>query len=161
DEGVNGQFLTNLFRTGYYHYDPANFHGPTLYYFGCITAGINTIFFGKAGLSTVAIRLVPALFGLGIIWLLLELRHELGSAGSLVAAGLAASSSAFVFFSRYFIHEILFVFFSLAVVVTVLRYRQTARPRYLMLASLSAALMGATKETWVITVGVWLIAIPC
>src|SRR5215471_2018340 len=56
DEGVNGQFLTNLFRTGYYHYDPANFHGPTLYYFGCITAGVNTLFFGKAGLSTVAIR---------------------------------------------------------------------------------------------------------
>ena len=30
-----------------------------------------------------------------------------------------------------------------------------------MLASLSAALLCATKETWVITVGVWLIAIPC
>src|SRR5215467_11931457 len=67
DEGVNGQFLTNLFRTGYYHYDPANFHGPTLYYFACITAGVNTLFFGKAGLSTVAIRLVPALFGIGIV----------------------------------------------------------------------------------------------
>ena len=23
DEGVNGLFLVNLFRTGYYHYDPA------------------------------------------------------------------------------------------------------------------------------------------
>ena len=32
DEGVNGFFLTNLFRDGVYKYDPANYHGPTLYY---------------------------------------------------------------------------------------------------------------------------------
>ena len=32
DEGVNGFFLTNLFRDGAYKYDPANYHGPTLYY---------------------------------------------------------------------------------------------------------------------------------
>src|SRR6266849_4288717 len=41
DEGVNGLFLTTLFRAGYYHYDLSNFHGPTLYYFGLITTGIN------------------------------------------------------------------------------------------------------------------------
>src|SRR5215203_6011454 len=32
DEGVNGWFLTNLFRDGRYAYDPANYHGPTLFY---------------------------------------------------------------------------------------------------------------------------------
>ncbi|MBA2645499.1 MAG: TIGR03663 family protein, partial [Pyrinomonadaceae bacterium] len=32
DEGVNGFFLTRLFREGKYEYDPANYHGPTLYY---------------------------------------------------------------------------------------------------------------------------------
>src|SRR5260370_31925684 len=37
DEGVNGLFLTTLFRNGCcYHYDPSNFHGPTLYYYGWI-----------------------------------------------------------------------------------------------------------------------------
>jgi uncharacterized protein (TIGR03663 family) len=161
DEGVNGLFLTNLIRGGYYHYDPSNFHGPTLYYFGCVTVAINSLFFGKNGLSTFAIRLVPALFGIGIVWLLLTLRRELGNAGSLGAAALAATSSGFVYFSRYFIHEILFVFFTLAVIVTVLRYRQIGHTRYLMLATLSLAFLGATKETWVITVGVWLIALPC
>src|SRR5215467_16224381 len=29
DEGVNGMFMTTLFRSGYYHYDPSNYHGPT------------------------------------------------------------------------------------------------------------------------------------
>ena len=161
DEGVNGMFMTNLFRTGYYHYDPTNFHGPTLYYFGWITTTVNSFFYGKDGLSTFAIRSVTVLFGLGVVWVLLALRRELGAAGSLAAAALMAVSPGFVFFSRYFIHEILFAFFTLAVVVAALRYRESKQPRYLMLASASAALLGATKETWVITVAVWLIALPC
>jgi uncharacterized protein (TIGR03663 family) len=161
DEGVNGMFLTTLFRSGYYHYDPANYHGPTLYYFGWVVTTINSFFYGKDGLSTFAIRLVTALFGIGVVWLLLCLRRQLGTFGAVSAAALAAVSPGLVFFSRYFIHEILFVFFSLGVVVAVLRYRETKRPRDLILAALSAALMGATKETWIITVGVWLIALPC
>jgi uncharacterized protein (TIGR03663 family) len=161
DEGVNGLFMTSLFRNGYYHYDPANYHGPTLYYFGWITTTINSLFFGKAGLSTDAIRMVTVIFGMGVVWLLLCLRRQLGDFGSLAAAALAAVSPGFVFFSRYFIHEVLFVFFSLGVIVAWLRFREAQEPGYLMLASASAALLGATKETWIITVAVWLIAIPC
>src|SRR5258707_3306828 len=161
DEGVNGMFMANLFRGGYYHYDPSNFHGPTLYYFGWITTTINSFIYGSAGLSTFAIRLVTALFGIGIVWLILLLRRQMGTFGALSAAALATVSPGFVYFSRYFIHEILFAFFSLAVVVAVLQFKETAQPRYLMLASVSAALLCATKETWVITVAVWLIALPC
>jgi hypothetical protein len=40
-------------------------------------------------------------------------------------------------------------------------YRSTTKPIYLVLASASAALLFTTKETWIITVAVWLIAIPC
>src|SRR5215469_7093942 len=36
DEGVNAYFLGRLFRQGMYHYNPANFHGPTLYYFSLL-----------------------------------------------------------------------------------------------------------------------------
>jgi uncharacterized protein (TIGR03663 family) len=161
DEGVNGLFLTTLFRNGYYHYDPANYHGPTLYYFGWIVTTINSFFYGKDGLSTFAIRLVTALFGIGVVWLLLCLRRQLGDFGAVAAAALAMASPGFVFFSRYFIHEILFVFFTLGVVVAVLRFRENGQPRDLILAATSAALLGATKETWIITVAVWLIALPC
>src|SRR5689334_4007625 len=54
DEGVNGLFMTQLFRSGYYHYDPSNYHGPSLYYFGLITTTLNALFYGKYGLSTFA-----------------------------------------------------------------------------------------------------------
>lgn len=161
DEGVNGLFLVNLFRTGYYHYDPSNYHGPSLYYLAVIPTAINNLFHWGHGLSTFAIRLVTAAFGVGVVWLMLCLRRYLGSAASLASAALAAVSPGFVFFSRYFIHEILFVFFSLGVIVAWLWYRDTGKPRYLMLASASAAMLFATKETWIITAAVWLIAIPC
>jgi uncharacterized protein (TIGR03663 family) len=161
DEGVNGLFLVNLFRTGYYHYDPSNYHGPSLYYLALIPTAINNLFHWGHGLSTVTIRLVTAAFGVGVVWLMLCLRRYLGPAASFAAAALATVSPGFVFFSRYFIHEILFVFFSLGVIVAWLWYRDTGKPRYLMLASASAAMLFATKETWIITGAVWLIAIPC
>jgi uncharacterized protein (TIGR03663 family) len=161
DEGVNGVFLVTLFRTGFYHYDPANYHGPSLYYLAVIPTAINNVLHWGHGLSTFAIRLVTAAFGTGVVWLMLCLRRWLGSAGSLAAAALAAVSPGFVFFSRYFIHEILFVFFTLGIVVAWLYYRQSRQPRYLMLASASAAMLFTTKETWIITAAVWLIAVPC
>jgi uncharacterized protein (TIGR03663 family) len=161
DEGVNGMFITNLFRTGYYHYDPANYHGPSLFYISEITTTIGSVFLGKGGLNTFTVRLVTAIFGIGVVWLLLCLRRQLGLFGSLAAAAMAAVSPGLVFFSRYYIHEILFVFFSLGVIVAWLRYGETGLPRCFMLATASLAMMGTTKETWVITLAVWLIAIPC
>src|SRR5947207_1494226 len=69
DEGVNGNFLVRLVREGVYHYDPANYHGPTLYYFAAIFPWLLRLLFGANaqdhyGLTTVAIRCVPALFGI-------------------------------------------------------------------------------------------------
>ena len=161
DEGVNGLFLATLFRTGFYHYDPSNYHGPSLYYLTLIPTALNNLFHWGHGLSTFAIRFVTASFGVGVVWLMLCLRRFVGPTAALAAAAFAAVSPGFVFFSRYFIHEILFVFFSLGIVAAWLWYRATGKPRYLMLASASAALLFATKETWIITVAVWLIAIPC
>jgi uncharacterized protein (TIGR03663 family) len=152
DEGVNGFFLINLVRNHVYHYDPANYHGPTLYYF----ALLSTLLF--RGMSDFAVRFVPAIFGLATVWLMLTLRRYIGTVGALVAAALVAVSPCAVFYSRYFIHESLFVFFSVAIVVAALRYYETANPLYLMLLSASAALLFATKETAMITAGVFVIA---
>lgn len=161
DEGVNGLFMTQLFRSGYYHYNPANYHGPSLYYFGLITTTFDALFYGKYGLSTFAIRLVPAIFGIGMVCLLFSLRRQLGNFGSLAAAALLAVSPGMVYFSRYFIHEIPFGFLTLALIVTALRYGQAKQPRYLFLAAASAALMFATKETCIISFAVLLLAWLC
>jgi uncharacterized protein (TIGR03663 family) len=154
DEGVNGFFLTKLYNSGVYNYDPANYHGPTLYYFALVPTKLNAFIFGGSGLSTVAVRLVPAIFGIATVWLALCLRRNLGTVGALCAAALIALSPGDVYISRYFIHEAHFVFFTLGIVVAALRYYESADPVYLLLASLSAALLFATKETAIISVAV-------
>jgi uncharacterized protein (TIGR03663 family) len=146
DEGVNGFFLTNLLRQGRYAYDPENYHGPTLYY-------LTLPFVALAGLHTFVIRLVTSLFGVGVVWLVLTLRRYVGTVAALVAGLLIAVSPACVFYSRYFIHEMPFVFFTLGLVVSALRFRETGAASDLLLAAASAALMFATKETAFISVG--------
>lgn len=164
DEGVNGNFLVSLVRQGQYQYDPQNYHGPTLYYFSAVIPWIFRFLGGKDfgdhyGLTTFNIRLVTAAFGIGTIGLVLLLRNRLGTIGALSAAALIAISPGAVYLSRYFIHESLYVFFTLGIIVAALRYYDTARPIYLILAASSAALMVATKETWIINVPVLLIAL--
>lgn len=164
DEGVNGNFLVTLVREGKYTYNPENYHGPTLYFFSAVIPWITRFFGGKAfgdnyGLTTFNIRLVTAAFGVGTIWLALLLRKRIGTIGALSAAGLVAISPGAVYLSRYFIHESLFVFFTLGIVVAALKYYHTQRATYLILASISAALMVATKETWIINGPVLLIAL--
>jgi uncharacterized protein (TIGR03663 family) len=164
DEGVNGNFLVTLVREGKYAYNPENYHGPTLYFFSAVIPWIARFFGGKAfgdnyGLTTFNIRLVPAAFGIGTICLALLLRKRIGTIGALSAAGLLAISPGAVYLSRYFIHESLFVFFTLGIVVAALKYYDSGRASYLILASISAALMVATKETWIINGPVLLIAL--
>ena len=164
DEGVNGNFLVTLVRDGKYFYDPQNYHGPTLYYFAAVIPWLVRFFGGKVagdeyGLTTFNVRLITVLFGIGTIWLALLLRKRIGTMGALCGAALIAISPGAVYLSRYFIHESLFVFFTLGIVLAGLRYYDTGRSVFLILASASAALMVATKETWIINGPVLLIAL--
>ena len=114
--------------------------------------GSPRLFFGSAardnyGLTTFTIRLIPALFGLATIGLIFLLRRRLGTVGTLSAALMLAVSPGAVYLSRYFIHETLFVFFTLGIVVAALWFYEERNPPYLIPAAASAALLFATKET--------------
>ncbi|CAN5198464.1 hypothetical protein BH20ACI1_BH20ACI1_25300 [soil metagenome] len=115
DEGVNGYFLVTLFRDNVYKYDPSNYHGPDLYYFAL---AFSKIF----GLNTISIRASVAIFGVLTVILAFFLKDYIGKIGSLAAALFLALSPGMVYISRYFIHEILFVFFSFGIVVGVLYF---------------------------------------
>ena len=219
DEGVNGFFLITLFREGVYKYDPANYHGPDLYY-------LALAFTKMFGLNTISIRSSVAIFGVLTVVLAFFLKNYIGKIGSLAAALFIALSPGMVYISRYFIHEILFVFFSFGIVIAVLYFieRRKAgafaivsmtflllvcflptalnlanlfgkentglvwavrialfaieailvflimrmllawnegRPIYLILASASAVLLFATKETAFITIGTMFVAVIC
>jgi uncharacterized protein (TIGR03663 family) len=121
DEGVNGFFLTTLFREGVYKYDPSNYHGPTLYYIA--------LFFSKIfGLETFSVRASVGVFGVLMVALVFFLRRYIGSVGSLAAGLFLALSPGMVYISRYFIHEIFFVFCSLGIVLGVLFFIEGRKP---------------------------------
>ncbi len=120
DEGVNGWFLTNLFRNGTYTYDPTNYHGPTLYFIAMPFAQL-------FGLETVPVRASVAIFGVLMVVLVFFLRKYIGKVGALTAAAFLAFSPGMVFISRYFIHEIFFVFLALALVVSLLFFMDRKR----------------------------------
>ncbi len=153
DEGVNGFFLTNLIRLGSYRYDPANYHGPTLYY-------LALPFTNFIGLNEYAVRGLTAIAGLGMVALPLALRRRIGSFGAIAAALLLAVSPGAIYYSRYFIHESLFAFFTVAIVVFALRYYDDDRRiGDLFGVTIAAALLFATKETAFISIGVLMIAV--
>lgn len=134
DEGVNGWFLTNLFRDGVYKYDPANYHGPTLYY---ISLAFSKLF----GLETIPVRWSVAIWGVLTVVLAFFLRRYIGHIGALSAAWFLALSPGMVFISRYFIHEIFFVFLSLAFVVAVLFFIEKERAGPIAIGSTALLLL--------------------
>jgi uncharacterized protein (TIGR03663 family) len=164
DEGVNGKFLLKLVNEGFYQYDPQNYHGPTLYYFAAVVPWVARLLFGKSfaeahALTDVTVRLTTAAFGIATIWLVLTLRRRCGTLAALAGAALLALSPGAIYISRYFIHETLFVFFTVGLVVAALRFYETAKPLYLMLSAAAAAFLFATKETAIISVAVLLLAL--
>lgn len=120
DEGVNGWFLTTLFRDGQYKYDPANYHGPTLYY-------ISLAFVEIFGLETESVRASVAVWGLAVVVLAFFLRRYIGKIGSLFAALFLALSPGLVYISRYFIHEMFFVFLSFGIVLSIVYFIEKRR----------------------------------
>ncbi len=134
DEGVNGYFLTTLFREGVYKYDPANYHGPDLYY---LSLAFSKVF----GLNTLSIRSSVAIFGVLTVFLAFFLKRYIGKTGSLAAAMFIALSPGMVYISRYFIHEILFVFFSFSFVVAILYFIEGRKAGVFSVASMTLILL--------------------
>ena len=135
-----------LLEKGEYTYDPHEHHGPTLYY------GVLPLFW-LTGAKTIAevqphtLRALPVIFSLILLLLVLLLRRSLGNVATLFAALFTALSPAMVYYSRYFIQEMLFITFIFAVFVCAWRYVQTQRLRWLLLSGAALGLVHATKET--------------
>src|SRR5262249_11793062 len=138
-----------IWEHGVYRYDPNEFHGPTLYYAALPTVLLN----GRHSFAETKesdYRLSTALIGIALIPVLALVRDGLGKRAVLLAALLLAISPAFVFYSRYFIQEILLVFFTLGVIASSWRYYRSRKIGWLLGIGICAGLMIATKETAVI-----------
>ncbi len=150
DEAVNAVKFGQLWTQGTYRYDPNEHHGPSLYYaslaLGRLTGAPDFDHYSENRL-----RLVAVLFGFGLVLLLPLVADGLGRRGTAWAALFTAVSPAMVFYSRYYIHEVLLVFFAFLALAAGWRYWRTRRLGWALLTGLGIGLMGATKETFVLS----------
>ncbi len=151
DEAVHADKFGTLLEKGIYEYDPNEYHGPTLNYSTLIPAWLSS----AEDLSQVdefTLRIIPVFFGLGLIVLLAGLSDGLGRAAVVMAGVLTAVSPAMVFYSRYYIQEMLLVFFSFGLIVAGWRYYRRPRIAWAVIGGACLGLMHATKETFLIAV---------
>jgi uncharacterized protein (TIGR03663 family) len=149
DEAVNAYKLGIMIETGEYRYDKNEYHGPVLYYASRILTGL----LGQSdfiSLTESSLRSVTAIFGIALLIILLLLAESLGWITLLLTALLFALAPAMVFYSRYFIHEMLLVFFGFASIITGYKYLVSKQFFWALLSGTCLGLMHATKETCII-----------
>ncbi len=154
DEGVNGWFVDQMAETGYYDYNPENYHGPLHFYALYASSALG-------GRNLWALRLPTVLVGLLTLLALIGLQRFLPRNACLLAAALAALSPVFTFYNRYAIHESWMALFlvTLSYGILGLLYRNSRKDLWVTLLSLAGLIL--TKETYIIHLVVGGIAYGC
>jgi len=140
-----------LLKSGFYRYDPKNFHGPLLFW---LMAPVVKLF----GPDLAALRAVPALAGVLLVVLAGGLHRELGRASTVAAAVLLACSPTLVYYSRFMIHEIFLGLFTLVFVAALCAYGRRRKAWHMAAAGLALGAMVSMKETYVISLACLLAA---
>jgi len=158
DEAVHAEKFKDLLEEGKYEYDPNEYHGPTLNYFTLPIAWLSSAH-TLAQCNETTLRLVPVLFGVGVVLLFLCLKDALGLFGAIFAAVLSAISATLVYYNRYYIQETQLIFFTFLALMAGWRYTRSPKIGWAILTGVSLGLMHATKETCVIAWGALVLAL--
>lgn len=159
DEANQAYTAGQLLETGVYRYNPADHHGPVLYYAAVPVlraSGAQTF----AEMDGAALRSVPLLFALlAALGVVLLPRGSKGFFrtwwGRLAALAFLVTAPAFVYFSTFFIQEMLLAAFLAVMLLAAARYvaadNNKARSRWAIVFGAAAGLAFATKETSVLS----------
>jgi uncharacterized protein (TIGR03663 family) len=153
DEGINGWFVDQVMKNGFYRYDPTNYHGPLHFYVLLLSQSL----FGR---NVWALRMPIVLVSIACVWLALKFEPLVGRNVSRIAALAMAVSPGFVFYGRYAIHEVWLQFFSMIFILGLLGLWKRGTLTYLWYAGVGLTGMILTKETYAIHVACALLAIP-
>lgn len=146
DEAILADKLGTLIETGSYRYNLAEHHGPALLYLTYLPARLAGIH-SYSGLDEQILRSVPAIAGTAVAVMALLLCPGLSRRAALIAAALTAVSPAMVFYSRYYIPEMLLVSACFTAIVCGWRYAFAPSLRWALLAGACAGIALTVKET--------------
>jgi uncharacterized protein (TIGR03663 family) len=151
DEAVQAKKTGNLLEKNEYRYNPKEFHGPTIYYLTLPVLALSSVkTFAQS--SEFHYRIVPVIFGSAMVLLLLLILDAMGGLAAPSAGLMIALSPCMVFYSRYYIQEMLLAFFTLALIGCGWRWHVTRAWKWALLGGACFGLLHATKETFVIAV---------
>jgi uncharacterized protein (TIGR03663 family) len=153
DEGINGWFVDQVMKNGFYRYDPTNYHGPLHFY-------VLLLFESLFGRNLWALRLPVVLVSIAGVWVALKFEPFVGRTVTRIAALAMAISPGFVFYGRYAIHEVWLQFFSMMFILGLLGLWKRGTVTYLWCAGMGLTGMILTKETYAIHVACALLAVP-
>ena len=154
DEGVNGWFVDQITHTGFYHYDPTNYHGPLHFY---------VLFLAQTllGRHIWALRLPLVLISLATVWLTLRFERFIGRGAARWAAAAMAVSPGCVFYARYAIHECWLVFSLMLCAWGLAGLWEVGKRKYLWVVWIGITGAVLTKETYVLHFACAALALPC
>ncbi|TLD70943.1 TIGR03663 family protein [Phragmitibacter flavus] len=147
DEAILALKTQEFWRTGFFKYDPKDYHGPFLHE---ATRAMGVVRGMDADeMNERRFRAVVAIFGFAMILLPLFFLDVLGKTGTAMAAILLAVSPMMNFYSRYYIMEVPMVFLGGLMLGALWSWTKWRNVWWLLLAGACMGAMHATKETFV------------
>lgn len=116
-------------------------HGPFLFH-------ANALIYKIFGASDLTSRLIPAAFGVLLVWLpwLLRGRHFLGRWGALAAGFMLLISPSFLYYTRYIRHDPYMAAGTLLLAIAVFRYLERPQSRWIVIAFVTVAFLLTNHE---------------
>lgn len=152
DEAILAVKFSGLWQGQGFQYDPSDYHGPGLHYVSWLYGKLAG-WGAPAEWTEAALRHVPALCGLLVLASALLLLPALSARAALIAMVLTAVSPMMVFYSRYYIMEMLLALLVAVSLAAWWRWQVTRNQFWLVLCGASLGFQHATKETFVLNLG--------
>jgi uncharacterized protein (TIGR03663 family) len=149
DEAVNGVMISQTLAGESVNFDPNHYHGPLLLYLALPVVVLSDAISGD-GLTESSLRWLTALAGGLLVLVIILFRDVMGKDASFIALVFAAVSPPLVYYSRYFIHESVFVLFSLLFIYCLWKLFDEKSWRFAVWTGILAGLLHAVRETVVL-----------
>ena len=139
DESLHALYSWNLFNDLNYQHNPM-MHGPFQF-------EANAAIFFILGDSDVTARLLYVVMGTALVAMPFLLRKRIGRLGAIFTAAALTFSPALLYFSRFARNDILMAVWAFGLVISMWRYLDEGKNRYLYFSAALMALALGTKES--------------
>lgn len=151
DEAILGVKLADYWQSGHFDYDPKDYHGPGLHQTSMLWGKL-TGWGEPSTWSESHLRGVAVLCGIGVMLSGFLFADALGRHGVALALLMTAVSPMMVYYSRYFIMEVLLTLLVAVALGSFWRFSQGGTRLWLVGGGAALGFAHATKETFILNV---------